>query len=52
MNTYYEVEHYGKVKQFDELEKAIKFAKALERLGYDAQVREIKISTAIIYPNA
>ena len=52
MITYYEVEHYGKVKQFDDKDKAISFAMALERVGYTAKVREIKITTTIIYPNA
>lgn len=52
MNIYYEVEHYGKVKTFDNEEKAINFAKALERIGYDAQVRMIKVITAIVYPRA
>lgn len=38
MITYYEVEHYGKVKQFDDKDKALNFAHSLERVGYDAKV--------------
>ena len=50
MNIYFEVEHYGKVKSFDNEQKAIDFAKALERVGYTVKVRKLVITTQIIYP--
>ncbi|MBO5394604.1 MAG: hypothetical protein J6A28_01705 [Clostridia bacterium] len=44
MKTLYEVKHYGKVKKFDDKEKALTFASSLEKLGYPVRVYVASVS--------
>ena len=41
MKIQYEIKHCGKSKKFDNLEEAVKFGSALEKIGYKITLNKI-----------